>query len=141
MTKIWRSVSLEMVSQLREFCLHSTWYPKPKCSLETKVHLPRLLLHPFLHCYMTLCDCTAPLYAAVIDQMCTLSYWFSKQQAVGSTAVHQLLSQVVVCGIYPAVAPIFCLDFNKAGQFQRGNAACSVPRTAVGWQARWLRPC
>lgn len=59
MMKIWRNVSLEMVSQLREFCLHSTRYPKPKCSLETKVHSSRLLRHPFLHFDMTFRDYTA----------------------------------------------------------------------------------
>ncbi len=90
---------------------------KSKCSLETKVNFSRLLLNPFLHFYVTPCDCTAPLYAALIGQMCILSYWFSKQQAVGGTTAHQLLSQVVLSGIYPAVAPISCPDFNKAGQF------------------------
>lgn len=115
-----------MVSQLREFCLQTTWYPKPKRSLETKVHSPKLLRHPSLPLLHDTLWLLSPLCAALIGQMCTFSYGFSKQQAVSSTAARQLLSQVVVCGICPAVAPISCLDFNKAGQFQRGSAACSV---------------
>lgn len=91
------------------------------------------------------CDCAAPLYAALIGQMCTLRVFFSccflKQQAVSSIVVCQLLSHVVIPGSFPAVAPIPCPEFNKAGQFQRGNTACSAWRTAVAWQTWWLRHC
>lgn len=37
MTKIWRSASQEMVSRLREFCFHTSWYRKKKRKEKKKV--------------------------------------------------------------------------------------------------------
>lgn len=86
------------------------------------------------------------LYAALTGQTCCfqplLLLLFFKQQAsrVFSIAVHQVLSHVLLSGICPAVAPIFCPSFNKVGQFHCGNAACSAQHTAVGWQAQRQGP-
>lgn len=114
MTKIWRSVSLEMVSQL----CPSMCYPKTKSSLELKQTKPMCLTPTFMWPLVTalpsVCssdwpDVHPPTFFLVALQN-------SRQQS--STA-----ASVAVSGINPAVTPTSCPNRNKAGQFGLGNTA------------------
>lgn len=78
MTKIWRSASQEMVSRLREFCFHTSWYRKKKrkekkkvCEIGKRERAKKILLFCCLH---------KLLYAAVISRVSEICYLFFKRK-------------------------------------------------------------
>jgi len=128
MTKIWRSVSPEMVSQLREFCLHSTRVSRTKCSLENKkVESPSTTApRP-----PALCGRQASLCAALIGpgvwnppSQFSSSSWRSRQSAAPRS--------ITLSGIWRVHADLPARYFNEAWQFWIGGG---------GHVARWPRLC
>lgn len=73
MTKIWRSASREMVSQLREFCFHMFLYPEKRkenvCGIGKREKGKKKIILT-VYCLHNL------LYAAVINQVYEICNFF-----------------------------------------------------------------